>query len=289
MRRLSQVFILFCLLLSFEGMAQRKGQPNKPPNPLKQFLQTQFWIGLKGGPNLTKVNPTQFYSTFQGVDFLDTELEKEYDNFKTLGSQVGLEFVFYHRGFSVAFFPNYARFNFTYSNSYTYESVSNADDIVELNYKQKNHLEYIDLPLMFKYDILQEKIRPFVQIGAYYSRLLNANKEVNIESNDMASGASLPYQAPAIIVGAKDVFIGSSLGLMAGLGVHYDPGNVRLSLDINYRFGLNNIASASNRYTENRLASSGDAMDDLTIDNLTMNVGVFFPMRFISKSFNSDF
>ncbi|WP_456459428.1 outer membrane beta-barrel protein [Reichenbachiella sp.] len=289
MNRSFRLLILFCLLIAFDGMAQRKGQPKKPPNPLKQFLQTQFWIGLKGGPNLTKANPSQLYSTFEGVDFLDAELDKDYDNFKTLGSQVGLEFVFYHRGFSLAFFPNYARFNFTYHNSYTYESASNPDDMVILNYDQKNHLEYIDLPLMFKYDILQEKVRPFVQIGAYYSRLLNANKEVTIENNDVAAGAVQPYQPPAIIVGAKDVFIGSSLGIMAGVGVHYDPGNIRLSLDINYRYGLNNIASASNRYSENRLAASGDAMDDLTIDNITMNVGVFFPMRFISKSFNSDF
>ena len=289
MHRIIQLFLICGLLVSFEGLAQKKGQPKKPPNPLKQFLQTQFWIGLKGGPNLTKANPTQFYSSFDGVDFVDTELEKDYDDFKTLGSQVGLEFVFYHRGFSLAFFPNYARFNFTYHNSYTYESSSNPEDMVLLDYSQKNHLEYIDLPLMFKYDILQEKVRPFVQIGAYYSRLLNANKELNIENNDLASGAAQPYQAPAVIVGAKDIFIGSSLGLMAGVGVHYDPGNIRLSFDINYRYGMNNIASAENRYKENRLAASGDAMDDLTFDNLSMNIGVFFPMRFISKSFNSDF
>ncbi|MEO9964561.1 MAG: outer membrane beta-barrel protein [Reichenbachiella sp.] len=289
MRNLIRFLFILSFFLSYQGIAQKKEKPKRPLNPNQKFLQTQFWIGLKGGPNLTKANPTAFYSTFSGLDFADAELEKDYDNFKTLGSQVGLEFVFYHRGFSVAFFPNYARFNFTYHNSYTYESLSNSADQVILNYDQKNHLEYIDLPLMFKYDILQEKLRPFVQIGAYYSRLLNASKEVTIENNDMASGAVQPYQPPAIIVGAKDIFIGSSLGLMAGVGVHYDPGNIRLSMDINYRYGLNNIASAENRYRDNRLASSGDALDDLTLDNLTMNVGVFFPMRFISKSFNSDF
>lgn len=289
MHHLIRVLFSLCLLIAGQSMAQKRDKPKKPLNPNQKFLQTQFWIGLKGGPNLTKANPTEFYSTFEGLDFVDTELEKDYDNFKTLGSQVGLEFVFYHRGFSVAFFPNYSRFNFTYHNSYTYESASNPGDQVILNYDQKNHLEYIDLPLMFKYDLFQEKIRPFVQLGAYYSRLLNANKEVTIENNDIASGAVLPYQPPAIIVGAKDIFIGSSLGIMAGVGVHYDPGNVRLSMDINYRYGLNNIASASNRFSDNRLAASGDALDDLTLDNLTMNVGVFFPMRFISKSFNSDF
>lgn len=289
MRHTIQIMTLLLLLTGPLVVAQKREKPKKPVNPNQQFLQTQFWVGIKGGPNLTKANPTAYYSTFEGVDFVDTELLKDYDNFKTLGSQVGLEFVFYHRGFSVAFFPNYSRFNFTYHNTYTYESASDPADQVILNYDQKNHLEYIDLPLMFKYDILQENIRPFVQLGAYYSRLLNANKEVTIENNDMASGAAQPYQPPAIIVGAKDIFIGSSLGIMAGVGVHYDPGNVRLSMDINYRYGLNNITDASNRYSENRLASSGDALDDLTIDNLTMNIGVFFPMRFLSKSFNSDF
>lgn len=289
MNHLIRILCLLSLLIGYQATAQRKDKPKRPLNPNQKFLQTQFWIGLKGGPNLTKANSTQSYSTFSGVDFTDAELDKDYDNFKTLGSQVGLEFVFYHRGFSVSFFPNYSRFNFTYHNAYTYESAINAEDQVILNYDQKNHLEYIDLPLMFKYDLLQQKIRPFVQIGAYYSRLLNANKEVTIENNDVAAGAVQPYQPPAIIVGAKDIFIGSSLGIIAGVGVHYDPGNVRLSMDISYRYGLNNVASASNRYSDNRLAASGDALDDLTLDNLAMNVGVFFPMRFISKSFNSDF
>lgn len=289
MRHFTRLLLLFLLLTSFEGMAQRRGQPKKPPNPLQQFLQTQFWIGLKGGPNLTKVNPTSLYSTFEGVDFVDDELDKDYDNFRTLGSQVGLEFVFYHRGFSIAFFPNFSRFNFTYHNTYTYESASNAADRVELNYDQKNHLEYIDLPLMFKYDLLREKFRPFIQIGGYYSKLLNANKEVSIENNDTASGATQSYRPQTIVVGAKDIFINSSLGIMAGVGVHYDPGNIRLSFDINYRYGLNNIANAKNRFSDNRLAASGDALDDMSLDNLSMNIGVFFPMRFISKSFNSDY
>ena len=60
-------------------------------------------------------------------------------------------------------------------------------------------------------------------------------------------------------------------------------------LDINYRYGLNNITDRANRFSDNRLAGAGDALDDLSIDNLSMNLGVLFPLRFISKNFSSDF
>jgi hypothetical protein len=156
-----------------------------------------------------------------------------------------------------------------------------------MDYEQKQKLEYLDFPIVIKYDILKENLRPFVQLGAYYSSLVNANKEIEISGTDFASGGEDPFTRPTIIVGAKDIFLGSNIGLISGVGLNYDQWNVRFMFDVNYRFGLNNITDRANRFSDNRLAGAGDALDDMSRDNLTMNLGVLFPLRFISKDFSS--
>jgi len=284
------LLILSFLMLISSGFAQvkRKKKPGRPPSANEQFLETQFWIGFKGGVNLSKASPDQSYSTFAAIDFPESTLLKEYDDFQDMGSQFGLEFILYHKGFSISIYPNYSRFNFSYANSYEYSSISNPNNLLTLNYRQKQHLEYLDFPLVVKYDILKKKLRPFVQVGVYYSTLLDANKEIEISGTDFASGAEDPFTRATIIVGAEDLFISSSVGLIGGVGLNYDEWNVRFMLDINYRYGFNNIASAENRFSDNRLAGAGDALDDLTLDNLSFNMGILFPMRFISKNFSSN-
>ena len=91
-----------------------------------------------------------------------------------------------------------------------------------------------------------------------------------------------------ISVGAKDLFARSYWGLLGGIGVNYNLGNnVRLNLDIMYKYGMSNITSTDNRYGSDRLAGVGDAMDDLTLDNLSVSIGCLFPMRFLSSGFKT--
>ena len=287
-----RLYILI-LLLAFAGsdlmgQGRKRRKPSKPASANEQFLQTQFWIGFKGGINLSQANPEQSFSTFAALDFPEADLVKTYNDFEDVGTQFGLEFIFYHKGFSLSLYPNYSRFNFSYSNFYEYSSIASPDLVLTLDYQQKVQLEYLDFPVVLKYDILKGDLRPFVQLGFYYSSLVDANKEVNVSGTDFASGGEDPFQRPALIVGAEDLFINSSTGLIGGIGLNYDQWNVRFMLDINYRYGFNNITSVENRYSDNRLAGSGDALDDLTLDNLTFNMGVLFPLRFISKNFSSN-
>ncbi|MDZ7647887.1 MAG: hypothetical protein U5K54_12280 [Cytophagales bacterium] len=50
-----------------------------------------------------------------------------------------------------------------------------------------------------------------------------------------------------IIVGAKDLF-DSYWGIMAGAGVNYNLGNVRVVLDASYWKGMSNITNIDNRF-----------------------------------------
>ena len=70
--------------------------------------------------------------------------------------------------------------------------------------------------------------------------------------------------------------------------MNYNLGNIRINLDIMYRYGMSNITSTENRYSNDRLAGVGDAMDDLTMDNISISLGALFPLRFLSSGFKSS-
>jgi len=153
-----------------------------------------------------------------------------------------------------------------------------------LQYHQDTRLDYIELPLFIKYDILKKKFRPFVQIGFYYAMLNGATKHLVVDGTDNASGTSRNFTLQDDIVGAKDLFITSSIGMAYGLGFSYKVGNVRLILDATFRKGLNNISNVNNRYSANTLTGAGDVSDDVTVDNLAFSFGCLFPMKFLTSS-----
>ncbi|ELR73765.1 hypothetical protein C900_01375 [Fulvivirga imtechensis AK7] len=257
------------------------------PKREDQFLQTQWWLGFRAGLNLTEVEPTKRYSGFSPINYEPKLNEKSYSGFELPGGHAGLEITFYHKGFSFSVQPNYRRQRFSYSNTFEWRDSENQDNRLELKYEQDHQLDYIEIPLFIKYDILKGTARPFVQVGAYYATLVSANKAVEITGTDYASGNAGPFKTEKAIIGAKDLFIKSSVGIAGGLGVSYDFWNVRLVFDATYRYGLNNISNAKNRYSENQLTGIGDALDDLEMRNISFNLGFLFPLRFISKNYNA--
>ncbi|MEQ8927368.1 MAG: porin family protein [Fulvivirga sp.] len=282
---------IHCLIifLSVAGMAC--AQPaylnkynSKKPSQGDKFLKTQWWLGFKAGVNLTKATSDATYSGYSPTNYDASLLEKKYDSYDGANGQAGLEITFYHQGFSFSFQPNYRRQTFAYSNAYEWTSSEDAGNTISLNYDQNHKLDFIDLPLIIKYDILKStKLRPFVQAGFFYSTLVSALKEVEISGEDLASGSAGPFENQTVIIGADNLFIKPSWGYLVGGGVAYDFWNVRLVLDASYRIGLTNITNAQNRYSENQLSGLGDAMDDIQLDNISINFGLLFPLRFISS------
>ena len=155
------------------------------------------------------------------------------------------------------------------------------------NYHHEQKVEFADLPLLVKYDITGSRLRPYVQVGIYYSLLINAIKTVTVTGTDFASGGTNPLNSDPVIVGTKDLFT-NYWGLIGGAGVTYQLGNVRLVLDASYRYGMSNIVNAKNRFSNDRLSGIGDAQDDLKLHNIMVTAGVLFPMRFLSTDFKSN-
>lgn len=277
--------IFLFLTMGAEAQFKKRRVRHKSRNSKSPFEETQWWLGFRTGGNLTQASPGERFTAFSTTTQVEEGFyDKTYQNFNKLGAQAGLDVTFFHKGFSVSFQPNYRRQQFTYSNEYQWVDTDNAANTLELMYTQDHQLDYIEFPLSVKYDILQTQLRPFVHLGAYYGTLLNANKSIVIEGTDAASGNVNPFQSEEIIVGATDLFLDTSWGFLGGIGGSYNVGNVRIVLDVTYRYGMNNITSAKNRFTENRLAGVGDALDDVKMRNISFSLGVLFPMRFLEVS-----
>lgn len=263
-------------------------QSRKPPQNNKDpFLNTQWYMGFRGGVNLSKATPTASYSAISPLNFNASETSKTYDGLSHPGGQAALVFTFYTRGFSVSLEPGFITNVIEHSTTSSWSDSENSQNTLELMYNHRTKLNYLEFPLTVKYDLMRGVIRPFVGFGGYYGLLLNATRTIERSGTDSASGNSGPFTDAPVTIGITEQFIKSSLGIKAVAGVSYDPGNIRIIFDIGYSFGLNNITDTANRYNENLLSGIGEATDDIKLQYLAANLSVVFPLKFIGKNFNA--
>jgi hypothetical protein len=288
---MKRILLLSLLLLFFsEGFSQaRKRKPTQfnSGNRANPFLHQQWWIGLKGGVNVSDIHVKKTYSVLAPTNYDPAISHKVYETFKPVGTQLGLEATYYYHGFSASVQPTYQNTKFSYSNSYTWVDVESPSNRLDLTYNQEQQVAYLVVPLIFKYEFTFARFTPFVQVGSYLSFLLNANKDVSIKGTDYASGGVNEFSSPTVSIGATDLFAKQHYGYIAGAGLYYNIGNIRLSMDVQYKFGRSIINSDENRYQNDRLSGIGDSMDDMTINNISVSLGTLFPLRFLSSGFKS--
>ncbi|MBT1705204.1 outer membrane beta-barrel protein [Chryseosolibacter indicus] len=285
-------FVVLCLLMITGLNAQHRNKRpklsfNKSGKEKDIFLKKQWWVGLKGGPNLSKAVVEQTYSVVAPTNYELSEITKQYKHYKNLGGQATLDITFYFRGFSASFQPTYRHSRFEYTNNYEWTSAAEGSRLFQMKYTQLQKIDYLDLPLVAKYEFGIDRIRPFIQAGLYTTKLLNANKIVEVTKTDFASGGVNEIVDDPIIVGATDLFAKNHWGFIAGAGLNYNLGNVRLNLDFQYKYGMSNIASTKNRQGNDRLAGVGDSLDNIKLNTIAISVGCLFPMRFLESGFKS--
>ncbi|MBL7858326.1 MAG: PorT family protein [Cyclobacteriaceae bacterium] len=283
--------LILCTLLALGSQAQaKKKRPssyNKQNNENDRFLEKQWWLGFKAGVNLSDPVVVKTYSIIKPTNYERSMVNKDYEHYKKIGSQATVEVTFTYKGASFSFQPTYRHVRFQYSNHYEWSDVDNATNRLILDLYQEQQVDYLDFPILIKYDLTKTKLRPYLQVGGYSSILLNAVKSVERSGTDYASGGENEFKDEPITVGATDLFAKNHWGLIGGAGVNYNLGNVRVNLDIMYRLGMSNVTSTENRYGSDRLSGVGDSMDDLKLNTLTISLGCLFPMRFLSSGFKS--
>ncbi len=262
-------------------------QKRKSPSYKDPFFKTQWYLGFFAGGNLAKANPTASYYGYEPLNYNINSIEKEYTGFKKPGVQAGLVFMFYSKGFTIGLKPGIHTYQVEHITLANWSDSNNPINTLEISYKHTTNFNYIEFPLTVQYDLMKGKIRPYIGLGGYYGLLLNANRTIERSGIDAASGSSGSFTNQAKTIGISDLFIKSSVGLNGFVGISYDPGNIRITMDIGYKYGLNNITSTENRYLNNELSAIGEATDDLKLENLYLNFGFVFPLKFISKNFDA--
>jgi hypothetical protein len=278
---------LLCLVLILSSHGQGKKRRSSNFGKENPFLQQQWYIGLLGGVNMTRINVDKSYSIISPTNYETQLSNKRYKKNKPLGTQIGLEAAYYFRGFSVSVQPTYQNIKFSYSNAYTWLDTESTTNKLELTSEQEHQVAFLLLPLLFKYEYTINQFTPYVQLGAFSGFLLNASKNVEMSGVDYGSGGTNVIAFDPVSVGATDLFAKNHYGFIAGAGLYYNIGNIRLNLDVQYKLGQSVINSAKNRYQNDRLSGIGDAMDDITANQIAISVGTLFPLRFLSSGFKS--
>ncbi len=274
--------ILFIVLTTNLWAQNRRNTSYRDP-----FLQTQWYLGFFAGGNLSKASPTNSFYGYEPLNYNVSSLEKEYTGLKKLGAQAGLVFMFYTKGFTIGLKPGIHTYQVEHITKANWEDSTNPGNTLTINYNHVTNFNYLEFPLTVQYDLLRGQIRPYIGLGSYYGLLLNANRTVERSGTDAASGSLGSFTNQAKTIGVSELFIKSSLGLSGFVGVSYDPGNIRITLDIGYKMGMNNITNTENRYLNNELTAIGEATDDLELQNIYLNFGFVFPLKFITKNFDA--
>jgi hypothetical protein len=282
------ILAAFCFANAISQNRKSKFMPyNRSSDKGNTFLHKQWWIGIKGGVNVANPVVGSSYAVITPTNYDAALIQKKYEKFMPIGSQVALECSFYLRGFSISVQPGYHQTGLLYGNTFNWNDPEQTSMVVELSYEHAHRMEYLTLPLLLKYEIPVRRFSPYIQAGVYLNTLLNANKEITQSGNDESAGGPNHFETEPVSVGATDLFARHHYGIIGGVGICYTPGNVRINLDIQYRHALTLLNSPGNRYDNDRLAGVGDAMDDLKLNNVVISAGVLFPLRFLSSGFKS--
>ncbi len=276
--------IIILLLATHFSFGQYKTK--KRPSGSSAIQSTQWWIGIKAGTNLTKPIPSGNFGTFSFTDTPTSgNAEKQYEQFNLPGYQfgflVGFEFL---PGLSAKLEPVFSTYKYSYSVSYLWASQESGTKNVALEYEHTNQLQYLELPLVFKYQLVSGKTKPFVQAGAFASTLLNATKKVTEEITDNATGGNTISDKNEYAGQIDDFYVKNNWGLLFGIGVTQNLGNARFGLVANYRLGMKNISNSSSRYLDNQFLSGVfDAQDDIKLDAIEISLQVVMPLKFITS------
>jgi hypothetical protein len=276
---------LFFACFVFDSVAQKRKKPSTPASQAQDFLNTQWWLGIRGGTNFTQTTLIDSYSGLNPINYSSENLEKEYENFVNPAFHIGLDVTFYHKGFSIMSYPTFFRNNINYSSELSWSGETDRDQY-ETSYNVQQSITFLELPLAVKYDIIGDKIRPFVMAGAFYSIAFDANKEVQIFETDYASGQPVQFERANIKLNNKEE-IKNNWGVLGGIGVSFDFWNIRSIIDVQYRHSFQSIVNGETRFDENTFSSFGEVQDDYSLQNYSASLSFVFPLRFIDSQFKA--
>lgn len=272
MKNALKISILISLLIvHYSGFSQY----NKKKQQLS--LGQNIVVGVLGGTNMSTVKVLDSYNVFESL-YGEALPEKQYTESgenKQFHAGLLLQFGFL-KYLKIAAQPAYFNQQYNYTTDYQWEGTSGS---LLLNSTHKYTLSYFDVPLMLKAEFLKTVVSPYIQLGGYYSFMLDARKQTlqNITDISIAESKPIEFQNKALI--HKKEFAKNVYGLIGGAGVNFDLRGIIIGFEANYRYGLSNIVNPVYRYDNTLdISQNYDLPDDISINNLSFSLLVIVPL-----------
>ncbi len=266
---------------NYNGMRKKKmGSANDPSLSSGGGGNTKWAFGLKGGVNFTKIFTGNQYSVFSYTKSVENGREEK--QYLALADNKGFHVTFIAKyrvlgNLQIVVQPTFSTYKYAYENDFAWFDFDNTTNSLDLTYTHTQSLNYVALPILIRHDILDIPIRPFVQVGGFYGRLLSASKEVKLVGTDFSAGATDKADISTKSIGVDDLYATSNYGMIAGGGISYRMGAASVELGVDYKFGMNDIVNKSNRFKERSIISgSYDILDDTKLSNFLVSVGFVF-------------
>ncbi len=246
----------------------------------------QWWIGVRGGINFSSATSEATHSVFSYTSTVsEGDNEKKYESFTLPGMQFGFSVSYeFIRGLSVNLLPSYTSYRYEYNNSFRWYDIEDANKKVSTHYNIQTRLQYIELPLLVKYEFLRGSFKPYIHAGGYYSFLTDALKKVKTTGVDQASGSDEEINVTELSVGTEDRTKKANYGIIGGAGFTQNVGNARFGLELNYHYGLQNLDNGGMKFADSQLVTGVyDVPDDHMLNNISISIQVIIPLKFITS------
>lgn len=235
-------------------------------------------IGVHGGINFSS---PRILGTQEMITLLNGEElpEREYNQlFQNFGHQLGFSiFVTLNDYLSVGLLPQMARYRYGYNTSLEFFDTGGTL-ISTTETESVQHLNYINIPLVFQYKMRKAAFSPYLFGGASYGILRDARPDVVTAT----TGALLVESS--FTNSSTGEFITSKISILGGVGGSYNLTNVIIALDVSYWIGIHNIVNESGRYANQTVSGSTyDIPDDMKLDHLVLNLSILFPINKVKK------
>lgn len=248
-------------------------------NTNAQFL-SKLSFGFKGGINFSFPLAKENFSVFTDAASPAGQV-KEYENlFKNMASHY--HFLMYYRMGDLSYIgilPGWYNYNYKYQTKYDWTGAESFTT----RFEYKQHNAYLDIPFVFKQKIKRGSFQPYIQLGAYYSLLVDSKKSINTFETESAFNTS-EYELPEETVPTDINFLKSHAGVIGGIGFGYQIKRITIALESDFRYNFHNIADTHNRIKNYRtLGKYYDINDDLNLMNWSISLAFIVDLKCVPE------
>ena len=280
--------ILAVILLIFLSPLKAESPPLNRLSKKASSKDIKFMIGLKGGINFVQPVVTKKFNIFNPIN--GDIAQSGAKTYRPFYSNPGYQYAFtalykLNNYMDIRFEPTFSIFNYKYRADYFWISNGSNSERIDMSVRHLQNLNYLDLPVSFRLLFGSGTVRPFIQGGLFYGFLLNAIKEsqkTETYSNELNSTI---LNSTTETGNAVPLYVRSRYGFNAGAGFDYDLSVVRLTLDINLNFGINQVTNEAGRYSVQQYTGGlYDVQDNIRLFVPSINIGIIFPLQKPARS-----